>query len=91
MTHPRHLPDVYLLCRDLGHAWEVADVQRGQGMLQRGLICSRCGTHRQQAFTLASGQARPGPSRYRYPQGYLVPGGYSARQARYLLWARAGD
>lgn len=57
MTHPRHLPDVYLLCRDLGHAWEVADVQRGQGMLQRGLTCSRCGTQRQQAFTLAG--ARP--------------------------------
>ncbi len=67
------IPDDYLLCRDLGHAWAPHDVKvsRKAGEIHRVLKCRNCPTERTQILSTSGFIVR---SRYEYPEGYVLPG-----------------
>lgn len=48
----------YLLCRSLGHAWDVVDADRvsTKGGTPVWLRCNRCGTERRDAVSPATGE-----------------------------------
>jgi len=48
----------YLLCRSLGHAWDVVDADRvpKQGGMPVWLRCERCGTERHDAVSPTTGE-----------------------------------
>lgn len=60
------------LCRDLMHAWQPATAFRNGREYIRELRCTRCGTVKVQALDLDGYILR---SEYRYPKGYVNPGG----------------
>jgi hypothetical protein len=61
----------YLLCRNVGHHWDVVGYFRAaDGLVCRDLVCSRCGTDRRDRWLRSSGE-RVG-SFYRYAHGYKV-------------------
>jgi hypothetical protein len=73
------LPDNFLACRDLGHAWEPKSYYSvpGRGSrpatVVRVLSCLRCATVREDDLTRKSGEVT---SRgYGYPDGYTLPPG----------------
>lgn len=74
---PQHtiddIPDEFLLCRDLGHAWAPHDVRisRKYGEIHRILQCRSCPTQRTQILSLDGEIKR---SRYEYPEGYVLVG-----------------
>lgn len=70
-----HLPDSYLMCRDVRHAWDVSTdyyVTASKGTrpteIQRTLTCLRCGTLRVERYlpTRNAGLDKVGQT-YRYP------------------------
>ena len=64
----------YLLCRNVGHHWDVVGYFRAaDGLVCRDLVCSRCGTDRLDRWVRSSGE-RVG-STYRYAHGYKVETG----------------
>ena len=67
------IPDEFLLCRDLGHAWAPHDVKisRKFGEIHRILQCRSCPTQRTQILDM-DGYAKR--SRYEYPEGYVLRG-----------------
>ena len=61
----------YLLCRGVGHHWDVVGYFRAaDGLVCRDLVCARCGTDRLDRWVRSSGE-RVGSS-YRYASGYRV-------------------
>lgn len=73
-----NLDNDYLLCRDIRHVWELADVHKGatistgQTVMQRRLSCGRCGTERLDTYLYPSYDRVS--SDYRYPDGYGLQG-----------------
>lgn len=79
------LPDHWVVCRDMLHAWAVendfhvtpmATVGRKSIMhISRELVCMRCGTVRKEKYHLSArgGLEKVGQS-YEYPEGYQIPG-----------------
>lgn len=67
------IPDEFLLCRDLGHAWAPYDVRvsRKAQEIHRILQCRTCPTQRTQILSL-DGEIRR--SKYDYPEGYVLSG-----------------
>lgn len=66
--------DVFLECRDYGHAWRAHDVKisRKLGEIHRIFSClHNCGTLRTQVLTTDGHIVR---SFYTYPDGYVLPG-----------------
>lgn len=70
----------YLVCRDLGHAWEettrptyFTSSYRGRRIyhVDRQLECVRCQTIREESYTGIRVTRRS----YRYPEGYKLPQG----------------
>jgi hypothetical protein len=61
------IPDAYLLCRDLGHAWAPHDVKisRKFGEIHRILQCRSCPTQRVQVLDMNGYRLR---SKYVYPE-----------------------
>lgn len=57
----------FLMCRDLGHAWNPTTVTVRSRHYEQGLMCSRCGTERDR-ITDMRGYLTGG--RYRYPSDY---------------------
>lgn len=67
------IPDEYLLCRDLGHAWAPSDVKisRKFGEIHRILQCRSCPTQRTQVLSLDGGLKK---NKYDYPEHYTLHG-----------------
>jgi len=74
------LPDTWVMCRDLRHAWSVDEdfhvLQRKGSQIQevgRVLVCLRCSTKRYETYvpTRRWGLERV-RSRYDYPENYLI-------------------
>lgn len=67
------IPEEFLLCRDLGHAWAPHDVKisRKYGEIHRVLQCRSCPTQRTQILEMDGSIKR---SRYEYPEGYVLSG-----------------
>ena len=74
----RKLPDAYLACRDLRHAWEELGYfrergsGRGGGPIIRKLRCLRCGTLRRD--TLSNSYTEKTTHYYGHPEGYRIEG-----------------
>jgi hypothetical protein len=68
-----HLPDRYLLCRDLGHNWRPwrARLTDERGF-EQVLRCARCRAERSR--TVGASGATLG-NHYHYPDGYTAPAG----------------
>ena len=66
----RGYDETYLLCRNLGHTWEIMGYFRGApGQVWRDLQCQRCGTERTDRW-LRSGERIAG--RYNYADNYKL-------------------
>jgi len=87
---------VSITCRDLRHSWErsgdhVLIEQKGQVRhFSRTLECSRCETLRIDEYTMSSFSLARVRSRYKYPEGYQVPGGLPTEKARFILFSGMG-
>jgi len=74
----RDLPDEFLACRDLRHAWEELGYfrergsGRGGGPIIRKLRCLRCGTLRRDI--LSNSFAEKTTHYYGHPEGYRLEG-----------------
>jgi len=74
----RDLPDEFLACRDLRHAWEELGYfrergsGRGGGPIIRKLRCLRCGTLR--LDILSNSFAEKTTHYYGHPEGYRLEG-----------------
>ena len=71
----RNLPDEYLACRDLRHAWEELGYYRERGggaAVIRKLRCLRCGTLRRD--TLSNSYSDKTTHYYGHPEGYRIEG-----------------
>ena len=93
MTDPK-IPSVRILCADMRHAWEpVGDtvlVER-QGQVRvftRTLQCLRCETQRVDTYRIAGHAVFRVMARYRYPEGYRVPGGLKIEDVRWALFGK---
>jgi hypothetical protein len=70
----REYDDDFLLCRNLGHHWEVIGYYRApDGIVRRSVTCTRCETDRSDVWERSSGDRHP--SSYRYAHGYRVETG----------------
>jgi hypothetical protein len=74
----RKLPDAFLACRDLRHAWEPLGYfrergsGRGGGPIIRKLRCLRCGTLRRDV--LSNSFTEKTTHYYGHPEGYRMEG-----------------
>jgi hypothetical protein len=74
----RNLPDEYLACRDLRHAWDELGYYRERGTggaggpIIRKLQCLRCGTLRRD--TLSNSYSEKTTHYYGHPDGYRIEG-----------------
>lgn len=80
------LPDKWVACRDMRHAWDVLnnfhlvpDFQVPGGkkinVFHRDLLCSRCGTVRREDYqALSTGALDKVNQDYVYPEGYQMRG-----------------
>jgi hypothetical protein len=68
------VPDNYLLCRDLLHAWDVVSDFHitDHNSIERTLQCSRCSTIRYDSFSTSQDGLVKDRSRYSYPQDYQL-------------------
>lgn len=66
-----HMTPTHLLCRDLGHFWDLWSLKRQRGGFLREMRCGRCETLRQQDL---NGRGAVVSNHYVYPEGYLVHG-----------------
>ena len=78
---------IFTDCRDRGHAWllpsemsnlrvaiqtQAVGYQLDQGVVERVLVCIRCGTERHESFARRGDRIKH--AKYRYPDGYLIKG-----------------
>lgn len=80
----RTLPDKFVACRDMRHAWAVLnnfhktpDSQEGKKVMRvhRDLICMRCETVRHEEYLpLKGGLLDKVAQSYYHADGYLIPG-----------------
>lgn len=79
----KDLPDKWVVCRDVRHAWAVENdfhvipqVTEGRKLkhIARDLVCMRCTTIRHETYIQSkTGLEKVGQS-YSYPEGYQIPG-----------------
>lgn len=79
------LPDHYIACRDVRHAWSTENdfhvyqqaQEKGRRTMHiaRDLVCMRCGTLRHEVYiaTRNAGLEKISQS-YEYPEAYAIPG-----------------
>jgi hypothetical protein len=82
-----------LECRDIRHMWEraseeVLEKAKGRALFARILVCTRCGCLRQDEYVVTSLRVEKIRTKYKYPQGYIVPGGFSTEAARVYLFSQ---
>lgn len=67
------LPDQFLMCRELPHAFMPFNATMDQhGVIERTLRCVRCQTRRVMGVNSKTGEMLY--SKYEYPDGYLLKG-----------------
>jgi len=71
MSSINDIPDEYLACRDLGHAFQPWDVRRFRQEYERVLRCSRCSTFKTQVLDRRGYIQR---SWYQYPEQQMENG-----------------
>ena len=73
----RGYDDTYLLCRNLGHVWEVLGYYRGDaGEVRRTLRCARCETERTDRWLRGTGERLQGHYKYGPEYRLEVEGGH---------------
>lgn len=65
------LCDEFVECRALAHAWRYTTVDRDGRKFIQGLECGRCRTAK---YVTLNHRGEVERTRYRYPNGYLMPG-----------------
>lgn len=75
----RGYDDTYLLCRNLGHVWEIYGYFRGTqpGEVRRTLRCQRCETERVDRWLRGTGERLAGQYRYGADYRLEVEGGHT--------------
>lgn len=79
------LPDQYIACRDVRHAWstendfhvhkQVQEKGRRTMHIARDLVCMRCGTLRHEVYIATRDRGLEKTSQtYEYPELYAIPG-----------------
>lgn len=75
------LPDNWIMCRDMRHAWEVDEdfhVTKGQGLniasVRRTLVCVRCETLRVEKYHSLKWGLEKVAQHYVYPDNYQIHG-----------------
>lgn len=76
------LPDTWLMCRDVRHAWSVendfhvtSQTPKTIQEIRRSLVCLRCGVLRNEVYIPTRfGGLEKTHSSYVYPQGYQIRG-----------------
>lgn len=75
------LPDEWVFCRDMRHAWEIMEdfhIMANKGsriqMLGRTLKCLRCQTHRRETYGKTTYGLEKLSQSYGYPDGYQIKG-----------------
>lgn len=72
------LPDNWVVCRDVRHAWSVLNDFHVVGTaadIQRELVCMRCETVRYETYLRQrNGTLEKTGQSYQYPGGYQIPG-----------------
>lgn len=75
------LPDNYLMCRDMRHAWELqhdffAEGNRAgvKGEIKRILVCLRCGMERVERYSQTRWGLDKVGQTYHYPEAYQIHG-----------------
>lgn len=74
----RQLPDGFVTCRDLQHAWDkpdgfILETYRGRDRIVRRMTCARCGTGRLDYHKIENAGLVKTRSVYTYPEGFLLP------------------
>lgn len=88
------LPDAYLSCRDLGHAWEHDTdgkpvTEQGVVTFTRAMLCPRCATTRVETMhVFRDGSVVKAHVKYGYPMGYLLEKGQGKRANIWGEYAR---
>lgn len=74
----RDLPEKWVICRDVRHAWAVLNdfhVVGDASDIQRELVCMRCETVRFEIYLRQrNGSLEKVSQSYAYPEGYQIPG-----------------
>ena len=83
----RGMPQAYLVCRDLKHAWDYevsfyktafkGRTEKGRRFAifaRRELKCIRCDARRNEVFAINKREIAKVSSHYNYPEGYLLHG-----------------
>ena len=77
------LPDTYVDCRDMRHAWRVQNdfhvvkqtqVGRKVTHVGRNLRCRRCPTIRNEVYLIRANGLEKISQSYSYPEDYMLPG-----------------
>ena len=70
----QEVPDEYLLCRDLLHAWDIVKdfSVTDTGSIERTLLCQRCETIRFDSFSWDGEGIQKDRSKYSYPRDYQL-------------------
>lgn len=77
------LPESWIQCRDLLHAWKVqedfhvvppSNSRRKQLEIARTLVCGRCETIRKEVFVQEKFGLNKVAQSYSYPENYQIPG-----------------
>lgn len=77
--HLSTLPEKFLDCRDMMHAWKRSGGYRPVGaakgnvkFLKRAVVCTRCGTEREDVYSMRTMDKVS--TSYHYPEGYQIKG-----------------
>lgn len=76
----RDLPDNWVLCRDMRHAWEILNdfhvvaTPGGSSDIRRELVCVRCETVRRESFENNLYGLNKTSVAYIYPEKYMIHG-----------------
>lgn len=82
------IPNEYVECRDLGHAWRDHRVESLKGGFVQTLICQRCPVQKERVLNRHGDQVQH--PKYIYPEGYVVKGlGFLSHDERSEVRLRA--
>ncbi len=74
------LPDSWVQCRDMMHAWAILNDFHVAGkinrvsIIKRELVCMRCGCVRFEDYEMTKWGLNKVGQQYNYPAGYQIPG-----------------
>ena len=90
----QELPDDFLDCRDMLHAWSrtksyvpLGRNEKHPSELLRETVCIRCGTVKRDVYSARTLERQS--TTYVHPAGYIIKGGDTFRKRRGVLTRRA--